>query len=76
LGTGEAATEHADLDTSVKAAERVCQEVRSLLAKVHSTLERVRDVSIPESTSTTMVSIIEALPPKGDGEDPMVAAVH
>jgi predicted translin family RNA/ssDNA-binding protein len=53
--------EHADLDASVEAAEHVCQEVQSLLAKVHSTLERIRDVSVSESTSTTMVSVIEAL---------------
>jgi hypothetical protein len=76
LGVGEVTTEHADLDASVEATERVCQEVRSLLAKVHSTLERVWDVSVPESTSTTMVSITEALAPKEDGEDPLVVAVH
>jgi hypothetical protein len=46
------------------------------LAKVQSTLERVRDVSIPESTSNTMASILEALAMKEDGEDPLVAAVR
>jgi ADP-dependent phosphofructokinase/glucokinase len=76
LGVGEATTEHADLDASVEAVERVCQEVRSLVAKVHLTLERVRDMSVPESTSTTMASIIEALGLKEDGEDPLVTAVR
>jgi hypothetical protein len=64
------------LDASVETAEHVCQEVRSLLAKVHSTLDRVRDVSAPESTSTTMASVLEALAPREDGEDPLIAAVH
>jgi hypothetical protein len=69
-------TEHTDLDASVKTVERVCQEVRGLLAKAHSTLERVLDVSIPESTSVTTAGIIEALALKEGGEDPLVAAVH
>jgi hypothetical protein len=64
------------LDASVETAEHVCQEVRSLLAKVHSTLDRVRDVSAPESTSTTMAGVLEALAPREDGEDPLIAAVH
>jgi hypothetical protein len=42
---------------------------------VHSTLERVRDVSAPESMSTTMVGILEALALKEGGKDPLVAAV-
>jgi hypothetical protein len=46
------------------------------MAKAHLTLERVRDVSTPESTSITMAGIIEALMPKEDGEDPLVAAVR
>jgi hypothetical protein len=75
LGAGEA-SDHADLDASVEATECVCQEVRNLLVKVHSTLERVRGVSVPESTSTMMASIIEALALKEEGEDPMVATVH
>jgi hypothetical protein len=68
--------EDADLDSSVEAAERICQEVRSLLAKAHSMLEHVRDTAIPESTSITTAGIIEALTPKDDGEDPLVAAVR
>jgi hypothetical protein len=76
LGAEEAAIEYADLDAGIKTAQRVCQDVRSLMVKAHSTLERVRDVSIPESTSIMMASIIEALTPKEDSEDPLVAAVR
>jgi hypothetical protein len=43
---------------------------------VRPTLDRVRDVSIPESTSNTMAGILEALAVKADGEDPLVAAVR
>jgi hypothetical protein len=64
------------LGASVKTIERVCQDVRSLLVKIHSTLERVRDVSAPESMSTTMEGILEALALKEDGKDPLVDAVH
>jgi hypothetical protein len=39
-------------------------------------LERVCDVSAPESTSSTMAGILEALALKEGGEDPLVAAVH
>jgi hypothetical protein len=39
-------------------------------------LERVRDLSIPESTSSTISGILEALAVKEDGEDPLVAAVR
>jgi hypothetical protein len=39
-------------------------------------LERVRDLSIPESTSSTISGILEALAVKEDGEDPLVVAVH
>jgi hypothetical protein len=53
--------EPAGLDASIETAEHVCQEVRSLLANVHSMLERVRDVSAPESMSTTMAGILKAL---------------
>jgi hypothetical protein len=69
-------TEHIDLDASVETVERVCQEVRGLLAKAHSMLERMLDVSIPESTSITTAGIIEALALKEGGEDQLVAAVH
>jgi hypothetical protein len=68
--------EPAGLESSVGSAERLCQEARDLLAKVRSTLDRVRDVSIPDSTSNTMAGILEALAVKTDGEDPLVAAVH
>jgi hypothetical protein len=43
--------------------------------KTRSTLERVRDLSIPKSTSSTISGILEALAVKEDGEDPLVAAV-
>jgi hypothetical protein len=39
-------------------------------------LERVRDLSIPESMSSTISGILEALVVKEDGEDPLVAAVR
>jgi hypothetical protein len=68
--------ELAGLESSVGSAERLCQDVRDLLAKVRPTLVRVRDVSIPESTSNTMAGILEALAVKADGEDPLVAAVR
>jgi hypothetical protein len=50
--------------------------VQNLLTKVHSTLDRVRDISAPESTSTTMTGVLEALALREDGEDPLIAAVH
>jgi hypothetical protein len=50
--------------------------VGDLLAKVRLTLDRVRDISIPESTSNNMAGILEALAVKEDGEDPLVVAVH
>jgi hypothetical protein len=68
--------EPARLKSSVGSIERLCQEVRDLLAKVRLTLDRVRDVSIPKSTSNTMAGILEALAVKADGDDPLVAAVR
>jgi hypothetical protein len=68
--------EPAGLESSVGSAERLCQEARDLLAKVWSTLDHFRDVSIPDSTNNTMASILEALAVKADGEDPLVATVH
>jgi hypothetical protein len=68
--------EPAGLESSVGNAERLCQEVRDLLAKVQSIVDRVRDISAPESTSSTMAGILEALAVKEDGEDPLVAAVR
>jgi hypothetical protein len=71
-----AMTEPAGLKSSIENTERVCQEVQDLLAKARSTLDRVRDISAPESTSTTMAGVLEALSVKENGEDPLVAAVH
>jgi hypothetical protein len=68
--------EPAGLESSVGIAERLCQEVRDLLAKVRSMLDRVCDVSIPDSTSDTITSILKALAVKTDGEDPLVVAVR
>jgi hypothetical protein len=68
--------EPAGLEFSVGSAERLCQEVRDLLVKVRSTLDRVRNVCIPDSTSNTMTGILEALAVKMDGEDPLVATVR
>jgi hypothetical protein len=64
------------LESSVSNAERLCREVCDLLVKLQSTLDRVRDISAPESTSSTMASIVEALAMKENGEDPLVAAVR
>jgi hypothetical protein len=68
--------EAAGLESSVGVAERLSQEVGNLLARVRSMLVRVRDTSVPDSVSDTIVGIIEALAVKADGEDPLVAAVH
>jgi hypothetical protein len=68
--------EPAGLESSVGNAEHLCREVRNLLLKVWSTLDRVHDISAPESTSNTMAGILEALAVKEDGEDPLVAAVR
>jgi hypothetical protein len=76
LGAEETTAEPAGLETGVETMEHVCQEVRNLLAKVHLTLDRVRNVSAPESTSTTMAGVLEALALREDGKDPLIAAVH
>jgi hypothetical protein len=68
--------EPAGLESSIGSAERLCQEASDLLVKVRSTLDRVRDVSIPDSTNNTMADILEALAVKVDGEDPLVAEVR
>jgi hypothetical protein len=68
--------EPAGLESSVSNAKRLCREVRDLLVKVRSTLDRVRDISAPESTSSTMAGILEALAVKENGEDPLVATVR
>jgi hypothetical protein len=76
LGAMATTAEPAGLESSVENAEHVCQEVRNLLAKVHSMLDRIRDISAPESTSTTMTGVLEALALREDGEDPLIAAVR
>jgi hypothetical protein len=68
--------EPAVLESSISNAERLCREVRDLLAKVRSTLDCVHDISAPESMSSTMAGILEALAVKENGEDPLVAAVR
>jgi hypothetical protein len=66
----------AGIESSVGFAERLSREVVNLLAWVRSTLVRVRDMSVPDSTSDTMAGILEALSVKADGEDPLFAAVR
>jgi hypothetical protein len=73
---GATRREPAGIEECVSDAERLCQEARDLLVKTRSTLERVRDLPIPESTSSTLSGILEALAVKEDGEDPLVVAVH
>jgi hypothetical protein len=68
--------EPAGLESSISNDERLFREVCDLLAKVWLTLDRVHDISTPESTSSTMASILEALAVKENGEDPLVAAVR
>jgi hypothetical protein len=68
--------EPAGLESSVSNAEHLCREVRDLLMKVRSTLDRVRDIYAPDSTSSTMAGILEALAVKEDDEDPLVVAVR
>jgi hypothetical protein len=69
-------TEPAGLESSVENVKHVCQELQDLLAKAQSTLDRVCDISAPESTSTTMAGVLEALSVKEDGENPLVAVVR
>jgi hypothetical protein len=76
LGVVATTMEPAGLESSVGDAEHVCQEVQKLLTKVHSTLDRVHDISAPESMSTTMNGVLEALSVKRDGEDPLIAVVR
>jgi hypothetical protein len=68
--------EPAGLESSAGLAERLSREVGNILARVRSTLVRVRDTSIPDSVSDTIAGIIDALAVKVDGEDPLVAAVR
>jgi hypothetical protein len=64
------------LESSIENAGHVCQEVRNLLGKAQSTLDRVHDISAPESTSTTLTGVLEALALREDGEDPLITAVR
>jgi hypothetical protein len=68
--------EPARFESSIENAEHVCQEVRNLLTKVHSTLDCVCDISAPESMSTTMIGVLKALSLREDGEDPLIAMVR
>jgi hypothetical protein len=68
--------EPARLESGIENVEHVCQEVRNLLAKVHSTLDHVCDISTPELMSTTMTSVLEALALREDSEDPLIATVR
>jgi hypothetical protein len=68
--------EPAGLESSVGLAERLSREVGNLLARVRSTLVRVRDTFVPDSVSDTIAGIIEAVAVKADGKDPLVAAVR
>jgi hypothetical protein len=68
--------EPAGIESSIGTAERLCQDVCDLLAKVRSMLARVRNMSIPDSISDSLAGILEALAVKLDGEDPLVVAVH
>jgi hypothetical protein len=70
-----AVKEPAGVKSSIGDAERLCWEVYKHLAKERPMLERVRDISPPESTSSTMAGILEALVVQEDGKDPLVAAV-
>jgi hypothetical protein len=76
LGATATTTEPAGLKSSVEDAEHVSQEVRKLLTKVHSTLDRVRDIFALKSMSTTMIGVLKALAVKEDGEDPLIVTVH
>jgi hypothetical protein len=76
LGAGKMTVEPAGLESSIETAEHVSQEVRNLQAKVHLTLDRVRDISALESTSTIMAGVLEALALKENGKDPLIAVVR
>jgi hypothetical protein len=71
-----ATMEPVGLDSSVGNAERLCQEVPDLLAKVRSMLDHVRDIFALESMSTTLAGVLEALAMKENGEDPLVVVVR
>jgi hypothetical protein len=64
------------LESSIGYAKRLCQGVRDLLVKVRSTLDSVRDIFAPKSTSSTMAGILKTLAVKENGEDPLVVAVR
>jgi hypothetical protein len=62
--------EPAGLESSIGDTEHLYQGVNNLLAKVRSTIDHVRDISAPESTSNTMAGILEALAVKEDARIP------
>jgi hypothetical protein len=66
----------AGIESSIGFAECLSREVVNLLARVRSTLVRVRDTSVPDSTSDTMAGILDAVAVKAGGEDPLFAAVR
>jgi hypothetical protein len=68
--------EPAGLESSIENAKGVCQEVQDLLAKARLTLDHISDNSAPESMSTNMAGVLEALSVTENGEDPLVAEVH
>jgi hypothetical protein len=73
---GMARREPTGIEEGVDDIEHLCQEARNLLVKMRLMLKRVRDLSIPESMSSTISGILEALAVKEDGEDPLVATVR
>jgi hypothetical protein len=76
LGAKAMTSEPAGLESSVEEAGHVCQEVRNLLAKAQSMLDRVRDISAPESMSTTLTGVLKALALREDGGDPLITVVR
>jgi hypothetical protein len=66
----------AGIESSIGFAERLSREVVNLLARVRSMLVRVRDTSVPDSTSDTVAGILDAVAVKAGGEDPLFAAVR
>jgi hypothetical protein len=66
----------AGIESGVSFTERLSREVVNLLARVRSTLVRIRDTSVPDLTSDTMAGILDALAVKADGKDPLFAAVR
>jgi len=64
------------LAEEVSAIHGACVRVNGLLEKVQSTLGRVRVEVAPEASADTIPQMVDALAPKGNGEDPVDAAVQ